>query len=618
MPTDAKPKFFGLFGKKAAVSEEKKPEGIMLGGVRVTSYDFPMDKITQCIGDKGGTQSFGGGRTHGVVLFNTGSYCPPDKTLNLLFETARLSFLSETDTTQQNIHRVIGGFACPSGAAYLDNKMLVRNGLTSISGEDRLAMTKCAVGQYIEASEVEVVRTARLDFSDVGAALKKYLATATSVAPQPGARVTYEEMRERVQVWYVCGSAHANDNISPNMPGPYRLANGDVWADGIIIVEELTEFDGPARPEFVTSDTLRIVRAAERVPSSAFVLDAMRVGRPIDRLVPECVARYIADRGITFGKYVPGETKDKYIANRELSLMCDDPPTERDFPLTKILGMGRIVERQASKVHAPRRVVVLFNTGSYCPPHIGHSELFSKARDEIERANYIKRASGEYRNVIVIGGFAIPSVDDYVDRKVNAKGLTSIPGIHRFGLTDVILADMPHIGHFVAASPFEVRRRDFCDYPVVGAALRSYLLSPANAGAIRESFKLPHNFADAITIEVWYVCGSDHVMNTGIPEKGPYVNRAGNVWADGVIAVVREGVAEKERLTPEYQNSGSFLIVEAGATSVSSSEIRNRLASGQSVEGLLPQKAVDYIDHYGIRTRKLVTAQSPSAAAAGK
>ena len=350
---------------------------------------------------------------------------------------------------------------------------------------------------------------------------------------------------------------------------------------------------------FVESPTLRIVRASSPVASPQRVLDALRAKSSLDGLVPPCVARYIEKRAIEIVRYVPGNPK--YVAAVESKLTCSDPGTHVDFPMKKISARLRDIDAFIRHQRERKRVVVLFNTGSYCPPHAGHAELFSKARTEFEAAN-----KGAY----VVGGYAVPSGSQYVDRKMRDKGITSISGFHRLGMTKTITDNHPSIDFFVEASQFEVARSGFCDFDAVGAALRAYLF--ANKGVFDVVI------GQEYTLEVWYVCGSDHVMNTRIAPRGPYITAGGQVWADGIVAVSREGVKPSERLSERYQNNESFLIVTTGATSVSSTEVRERLLKGQSTRGLLPLPVVDYIDHYGITVQPLSAAESPSAAAAGK
>eukprot|EP00727_Mastigamoeba_balamuthi_P007583 m51a1_g3445 hypothetical protein (273) ;mRNA; r:663168-663986 len=78
------------------------------------------------------------------------------------------------------------------------------------------------------------------------------------------------------------------------------------------------------------------------------------------------------------------------------------------LPLDKVRAQVR------DRLRGGLRGVVLVQSGSLCPPHAMHLEMFARARAAVERSS---------PSLVVVGGFMVPSSDGYVFRKLGRDGI---------------------------------------------------------------------------------------------------------------------------------------------------------------------------------------------------
>lgn len=108
-------------------------------------------------------------------------------------------------------------------------------------------------------------------------------------------------------------------------------------------------------------------------------------------------------------------------------------------------------ELDLEKPAGPNGRAVLLVTGAMNPAHRGHVNMLHQARRRLEKAG-----------VAVVGAFASPTHDGYVQRKAEQKGTIGLSGEFRVALVKQMVAKDP----LVTASAWEVRRPGgFIDFP---------------------------------------------------------------------------------------------------------------------------------------------------------
>ena len=148
--------------------------------------------------------------------------------------------------------------------------------------------------------------------------------------------------------------------------------------------------------------------------------------------------------------------------------VCDDK--KNDWPLDAL---------DLTQSAGPNGCAVLLVTGAMNPAHRGHINMLHQARDRVEAAG-----------IAVVGAFASPTHDGYVQNKALWKKTIGLTGEFRLAVVETMVANDPQ----VTASPWEVRNdAGFVDYPDVVLAL---------SAALRENSKTSN-------IRCIYVCGSD-------------------------------------------------------------------------------------------------------------
>eukprot|EP00164_Ancoracysta_twista_P000330 GFYU01000456.1.p1 GENE.GFYU01000456.1~~GFYU01000456.1.p1 ORF type:complete len:341 (+),score=92.41 GFYU01000456.1:82-1104(+) len=129
--------------------------------------------------------------------------------------------------------------------------------------------------------------------------------------------------------------------------------------------------------------------------------------------------------------------------------------------------------------------VILISTGSYCPPHRQHLQKFVQAKKWIE-ANTTSH---------VIGGLVSPSHDNYVNRKLGTKAISSP---HRLRMLELCIAEMG-LQEWLYADPWECTQDHFIDFMNIAAHV---------AQSVSE-----HPILRTRSIRVVFLCGADLALN---------------------------------------------------------------------------------------------------------
>jgi nicotinamide mononucleotide adenylyltransferase len=205
-----------------------------------------------------------------------------------------------------------------------------------------------------------------------------------------------------------------------------------------------------------------------------------------------------------------------------------------------------------------KTLCVLVSTGAYCPVHKMHIENFNVAKTFLE----------EKHNFNVIGGLISPSHDVYITSKLGAKA--AISSFHRIQMCDLAA----HDSDWIEADSWEATRPGFVSFKNVTQHVDAFL-----------KLTFP-----TTPIQVIFLCGADLVVRCHMTNLGKY-------W---VIATGRHGyseqVAQLLQATPESHRKLYWL--ETLMDDISSTKIRNAIATNQPIGDLTYENVVQYLKKY--------------------
>ena len=273
------------------------------------------------------------------------------------------------------------------------------------------------------------------------------------------------------------------------------------------------------------------------------------------------------------------------VANRATAAVAPPP----DWPL----------DAAAAALHAlppaPRpRCAVLLSTGALNPVHLGHAALLRAARAALEQRGYV-----------VLGGLMSPSHDSYVGPKAAAFGTLFLAAERRAELADLLLAEEAAAAgegepaaagggaRWIFTARWELRAPGkWRDFPAVADALGDALATDAR-------------FSGA-DITVFYACGVDHWKKCG---QFDLFNSPGRRRA-GVVVVPRAGEEPAAAAEQRFAERLCFAAPAppAGATTLSSTRLRDALAAGGDLAEFMPPAAAAAL-------RRFVSAPLPQPAA---
>ncbi|CAG8562278.1 294_t:CDS:1 [Paraglomus occultum] len=217
-----------------------------------------------------------------------------------------------------------------------------------------------------------------------------------------------------------------------------------------------------------------------------------------------------------------------------------------------------------SSLSSASRLIVLLTTGSFNPVHTYHIHNLELAKSTLEKSS---------PNNIVIGGFLSPSQDLYVRSKL---GRFAIEADHR--ITMCQLATMH--SNWIDVCKWEAKANEdyFVDFAYVVGRMQEFLQDQIN----RKVF-------------VYYVCGSDHAIKTGV------------CGCDGGLVIIGRAVGDGdkqrqkcERILDMVYGRGVWneftVYIDGDGGNVSSTFIRMQLRDGKSEwEEYCDSNVVEYI-----------------------
>ena len=182
--------------------------------------------------------------------------------------------------------------------------------------------------------------------------------------------------------------------------------------------------------------------------------------------------------------------------------------------------LRKLVQRHAELRAAgdTRPPCVLLTTGAMNPVHLGHVDMFARARRCLE----------EQHGYSVLGGYISPSHEGYVLPKCEHFKQRYLPAELRLACVRRAVAD----SDWLSVGAWEARRPGgWPDYPVVVKALQAFLCGPEGS---ERDLSLGGN-----QCTVFYVCGFDHYQKCGLA-SGLRASR--DVSADGSQVNAEAGV----------------------------------------------------------------------------
>lgn len=194
------------------------------------------------------------------------------------------------------------------------------------------------------------------------------------------------------------------------------------------------------------------------------------------------------------------------------------------WPLAKLLARHRVLQESGES----RKPAVLLTTGAMNPVHLGHVDMFARARRCLEQDH----------GYCVLAGYISPSNEGYVRPKCEHFKQMYLESDVRIGCVRRVVqeSDWLECGAWEAA-PAQGTAGSWPDYPVVVKALQSYL----SAGP--EGLDLDLRLGGH-KCTVFYVCGLDHFnkcyLSSGLrahrdlPDASTIEPRA------GVVAIPRD------------------------------------------------------------------------------
>ncbi len=244
-------------------------------------------------------------------------------------------------------------------------------------------------------------------------------------------------------------------------------------------------------------------------------------------------------------------------------------------PIKKLLKNLSLLRSQTPS----KRPIVLLTTGSMNPIHKQHYNIFELAKRELE---------SKLPEAKVIAGYISPSQDLYVEGKL---GKYAIPINDRIEMCKLAVQESDWIDVDLWESKSIENSEWFIDFWRVVHRLSRFLT---------EHYEINCN-----NIKVYYLCGDDHVIRTGVKGLNNH----------GIAIVGRKNNKEnwvmdcKNRLDRVYSKGSwkEFVIFVSGEgnINISSTIIREKLISNESGwEDFCDQNVVEYIKKNGILSKK--------------
>ena len=271
---------------------------------------------------------------------------------------------------------------------------------------------------------------------------------------------------------------------------------------------------------------------------------------------------------------------DKGCVRSNALLLITAREMDRDAPTSPLRGFAEAYLKWRLRGDQ-RRAVVLLTTGAMNPPHLGHIANLQQARLRLKDAD-----------VVVLAAWISPSGDSYLRQKFGAGGQT-LDADFRIDLCRAVAQDADQA--WIEPSAWEAEAsataRSWIDFPQVCRSCQESVT--VEIQALHQH--LPARRAPK-SVDVYYVCGSDHLKH--VPQSFPFgvvvVPRAEEargressriLWASAVEALrdvsstkVREALLRRdvEALRQMLGDRGAAMLLSRSASRSPSASPRRR------------------------------------------
>ena len=236
-----------------------------------------------------------------------------------------------------------------------------------------------------------------------------------------------------------------------------------------------------------------------------------------------------------------------------------------------------------------KKLALLFSSGSFNPPHIGHLSMFELARDYLISHGYY-----------VLGGIMSPVGDDYKKKKP-----TLTCSRHRIRMVDLSVTDYP----FVKCSNWEANQKKWVPAKEALeehlAALHKIVQDPdlqfKNHPYFPEIVKslTMEQVTNSTKFKMFLVCGGDLLERISIENENEYIESMMKQF--GLIVTDRLGsmpqmCIKNHRILNAYKNN-IHVLPETIPAQISSTKIREAVRHNLSVKFFVPDPVIQYISN---------------------
>lgn len=185
------------------------------------------------------------------------------------------------------------------------------------------------------------------------------------------------------------------------------------------------------------------------------------------------------------------ENKEEINNDNEISKKIKEMPSIAEHtPLTKLnnnLAPYLLKEPDNNYTFA-----ILLTTGALNPIHLGHVDIMTSAKIEIEK---------NHKNIKVIAGFMSPSHDDYLSGKFGRNKY--IPSEYRIKMVEMATAD----SNWITYDEWECKQNYFVDFPYVASR---------GIKKLKQIYCEKYKYVKSKKLCIYYVCGLDHAQKCGL------------------------------------------------------------------------------------------------------
>jgi nicotinate (nicotinamide) nucleotide adenylyltransferase len=279
--------------------------------------------------------------------------------------------------------------------------------------------------------------------------------------------------------------------------------------------------------------------------------------------------------------------KTHHIEGVEQSTYFDEKTKEKGLHSTQYFANNEFLTPmntirnqllQHGKDGLDRKYAIFISTGSYCPIHRMHTQIFEDAKDYMTKLGFT-----------VIGGFLSPSHYNHVLAKLGDNAVSSY---HRIKMVELATDESP----WLTISKWESSQPSMVNYDQVTASIADLVSTVVTP------------------LTVFYLCGADIAMKSKLWTCGQHfksiaICRPG--YSSQLISFLQSQAQEDEQQDSSHEQfnylentiNKCFYLVESPTEDISSTVVRNRLLKGLNIDSYCHPEVVRYIQQNNLFKR---------------